>query len=231
MIRRLLVLVMCLGISASAAYTISPQEPQTPQEQPKQAEAPKAEAPKADETKAAAKQAGKNPDEQFAVKAAMANQAEIELGQLALEKAASPDVKAFAQQMIDGHSKTLEELKQTAMTKTIPIAATLDRSHQATKDKLAKLTGAEFDRTYMNEMIKAHGEAVNLFEKEASQGKDADLKAWAAGKLPTIKEHQTMANEVGAKVGANRAAAKTADKPADTEKKPDAKPENKPPSN
>src|SRR6185503_13939707 len=60
---------------------------------------------------------------------------------------------------------------------------------QATKDKLAKLSGADFDREYMDMMVKDHVKDVKEFEEASAKAKDADLKAWAAKTLPTLREH------------------------------------------
>jgi putative membrane protein len=85
--------------------------------------------------------------QKFVEKAAIANMAEIQLGQLAETRAQSPDVKAFAQMMVTDHTKALDELKQSAGPATIPTA--LDKKHQKLHDKLSKLSGAEFDKKYM----------------------------------------------------------------------------------
>lgn len=81
--------------------------------------------------------------------------------------------------------------------------------HQKTMDKLSKLSGADFDKAYMNEMLKDHQKDVAMFEKEANSGKDADVKAWATSTLPTLRDHLQMARDTAAKVGIKTAGAKT----------------------
>lgn len=81
--------------------------------------------------------------------------------------------------------------------------------HQKTMDKLSKLSGADFDKAYMNEMLKDHEKDVALFEKEANSGKDADVKSWATSTLPTLRDHLQMARDTAAKVGIKTAGAKT----------------------
>jgi putative membrane protein len=68
-------------------------------------------------------------------------------------------------------------------------------------DKMSKLSGAEFDREYMKHQVADHDKAVALFERQAKNGKDAELKAFAERTLPTLKEHQQMARDIHAKVG------------------------------
>jgi predicted outer membrane protein len=69
-------------------------------------------------------------------------------------------------------------------------------------ERLARLSGSEFDREFMRHQVKMHDEAVSLFDRQVGGGKDADLKAFAARTLPTLREHQQMARDVAAKAGA-----------------------------
>jgi putative membrane protein len=73
--------------------------------------------------------------------------------------------------------------------------------HKKMTDKLAKFSGAEFDREYIKHQLADHHKAVALFEKQSRSGKDAELKAFAARALPTLKEHQRLAREISSRVG------------------------------
>lgn len=75
---------------------------------------------------------------------------------------------------------------------------------QATKDKLAKFSGADFDREYMDTMVKDHVKDVKEFEEASAKAKDADVKAWAAKTLPTLREHLQMARDVNSKVAGSK---------------------------
>jgi predicted outer membrane protein len=103
--------------------------------------------------------------DKFIEKAALANMAEIQLGQLAETRAQSPEVKAFAQMMVTDHTKALDELKQAAGTATIPSA--LDKKHQKLHDKLSKLSGAEFDKKYMEAMVDGHKDVTKMLKKHS----------------------------------------------------------------
>jgi putative membrane protein len=139
-------------------------------------------------------------DNTFVTKAAVGGMAEVELGKLAQQRASSDAVKDFGKRMETDHSKANEELKTTAANKGITLPTTLDAKHQATMDRLSKLNGAAFDRTYMQEMVKDHREDVAEFQKEANSGDDPDVKAFAGKTLPTLQEHLKMAEETDAKV-------------------------------
>jgi putative membrane protein len=136
----------------------------------------------------------------FAKEAAIGGMAEVELGTLAKEKASSPDVKQFADRMVTDHSKANDELKQWAQQKNATLPTDVDAKHKATKDRLSKLSGEEFDKAYMHEMVSDHVKDVNEFKKESTAAKDADLKAWAGKTLPTLEEHLKSAREDNAKV-------------------------------
>jgi putative membrane protein len=134
--------------------------------------------------------------EQFVHEAAMAGIAEVKLGEMATERAQSADVKQFGQRMVTDHTKANDKLKAIAQDKNIEVPAEMNKKHQKIADKLAKLQGEEFDRAYIRAMVKDHEKAVELFSKEAQQGQDPDLKAFAAETLPTLQEHLTMVNEL-----------------------------------
>ena len=139
-------------------------------------------------------------DEKFIKEAAAGGMAEVKLGQLAEQHAASDSVKQFGKRMATDHGKANDELKQLASQKGVQLPTALDRSHQSLYDRLSKLNGADFARAYMKEMVKDHDKDVKAFQKEADSGKDADLKAWASKTLPTLKEHQDQAKQVQASV-------------------------------
>lgn len=146
-------------------------------------------------TKAPATTATKpaNPDSSFVKKAAMGGMAEVELGNLAQQKASSDQVKQFGARMVQDHGKANDELKQIAGSKGIDLPAALDGKHRKDMDRLGKLSGAQFDKAYMNHMVDDHKKDIADFKKEANSGKDADVKAFAAKTLPTLEEHLKLA--------------------------------------
>ena len=144
---------------------------------------------------------GKLPDENFVIKAANGSMAEVELGKLAVDKAGSDEVKKFARRMVDDHGKANDELKTLAQNKHITLPAAIDANEQAVHDRLAKLSGAAFDRAYIQAMLTDHKKDVNEFRMEARSGKDADVKGWAAKTLPTLEEHLKLAQKTDRAVG------------------------------
>jgi putative membrane protein len=127
------------------------------------------------------------PDE-FVEDAAHGGMAEVELGKLATSKAKDAEVKKFGQMMVTDHTKANNELKTLAQTKkwTLPTDA---GPHKDTIEELGKLSGEEFDRAYVDQMVEDHEADVEAFEEQAQSSADAELKAFAAKTLPTLKEH------------------------------------------
>jgi len=138
-------------------------------------------------------------DQNFVKKAAEGGMAEVELGNLAKEKASSSEVKQFAQRMVDDHTKANDQLKSIASEKGVTLPTSLDSKDQALKDRLSSLSGEQFDRTYMDNMVKDHTKDVSEFRKEANSGKDPDVKSFADKTLPTLESHLKEARQIAPK--------------------------------
>jgi putative membrane protein len=117
-------------------------------------------------------------------------------------------VKQFGSRMVEDHSKANDELKQIASSKGITLPTDLDAKHKSKMDKMQKLSGAQFDRAYMDDMVADHKEDVADFKKQASSGKDSDLKAFASKTLPTLEDHLKMAQSTDAAVKASKSASR-----------------------
>lgn len=132
-------------------------------------------------------------DRRFVENAAMGGKVEVELGQIAQRQGASDAVKQFGSRMVQDHGKANDELKALAATKNITLPAEPDRSHRRKAEQLSKLSGVEFDRAYMAEMLSDHRKDVAAFKRTSERSGDAELKAFAARTLPTLQEHLKMA--------------------------------------
>src|SRR5581483_2939442 len=135
-------------------------------------------------------------DRQFLNKAAQGGKAEVELGQLAQQKASSDDVKKFGERMVTDHSKANDQLQQLASQKGITLPDKLNAKDQATKARLEKLSGKQFDQAYMRDMVKDHTKDVNEFQHEANNAKDPDVKSFAQSTLPTLQDHLKEAKQI-----------------------------------
>ncbi len=138
-------------------------------------------------------------------KLAQADMAEIDAGKLASQKASNPDVKKYGQHMVDEHTKMLEEGKKIAQAKGAKPPASADSKHRAALKKLQGLSGDEFDRAYMKQMVSDHQEVLKLAQKTAKDTKDAELKAHVEKGTPHIQEHLDMAKKLASSTSSKSA--------------------------
>jgi putative membrane protein len=135
---------------------------------------------------------------EFVKKVAISDMFEIESSKLALSKQPDGDTKPFAEKMVRDHQKTSSELKglidSGKVKATIPTA--LDSEHQKMLDDLNSKNGKDFDQSYDRIQVKAHQDAVSLFDAYSKGGDDPELKKWAAKTLPNLKEHLSMAQKL-----------------------------------
>jgi putative membrane protein len=179
--KRMLILAVACGLMATAAFG---QTQITP-------------SPKSAPTRTGAAQPAPSAQD-FVNKVAISDMFEIQSSQLALSKQPDSDTKPFAQRMVTDHQKTSKELKSLVdggkVKATLPSA--LDSEHQKMLDDLKARSGKDLDQSYDQIQVKAHQDAVALFEDYAKDGDNADLKKWAAATLPHLKQHLKMAQKL-----------------------------------
>ena len=141
-------------------------------------------------------------DQKFSEEAAIGGLMEVTLGELALQQAKDEQVMAFGQRMVQDHGQANEKLMAIAEQKGIQLPQELPEDAQQKYEELQQLSDAEFDRAYMDEMVKDHEKDVQAFEQQAESGQDPDLRAFAEETLPTLREHLEMAKEVHSQVTA-----------------------------
>jgi putative membrane protein len=138
-------------------------------------------------------------DKAFVQAASSGSSTEIDASKLALTHSSDKDVKSFARHMIVDHTKLTLQLKMAA-----PKGVTVpkDNSDTALLDSLKPLKGKDFDNAYIGKVgVQGHKQALDAFQKEISEGQNADLKRAAQKALPTIQEHSQMAQDLAKKKG------------------------------
>jgi putative membrane protein len=148
-------------------------------------------------------------DTEFATQAAQSSIAEVARAQMALQKASNEEVKQYAQKIIDDHTNANNQLKDLAAQKGMTLPTEISAEHKAIADRLSGLSGAGFDSEYMTVEVRDHEKAVDLFQNEAQNGADQELKSWAGTMTPHLQAHQQTAHAILAKI--------TAEKPATSE--------------
>ena len=138
-------------------------------------------------------------DQRILASLAQANVNEVAAGNIAVQKATAPEVKAFAQKMVDDHTKGLQEVRQVAQAKNATLPTEPDAKHKKMADRLNALSGAEFDKNYVaNAGVNDHKAAHKLVADARQKAKDPDVKALAAKLQPTIDEHMKSVPQMAA---------------------------------
>jgi putative membrane protein len=152
---------------------------------------------------------------EFVRDVSIANRAEVQMGQLGVERAQSNEVKQFAQMMIRDHTKAGKELEQAVARHDVTVAAETDDKHRDVLNRLRGLRGAEFDREFMTAMVEGHQDARDLVAGRADDRRatgtsgiartdtvasdealDAAVSQWASKTLPTIESHLKRARQI-----------------------------------
>lgn len=137
----------------------------------------------------------------FVKDAASGGMMEVQLGQMAQQKGASQEVKDFGQRMVTDHGKANDELESIITKKGMKLPAKMADKHKKVVDKLANLTGPDFDKKYAGEMVKDHTKDVNKFKKMSGKLKDPELKGWVDKTLPVLEQHLQHAKDMAEKLG------------------------------
>jgi len=141
-----------------------------------------------------------NSDKKFLATAAQSDQNEIALSKLAEEKATNPAVKAFAEKMVKEHTEMTDSMKPFAESWGLTAPAGPDADHQKELDKLNRLSGADFDKEYIDEMVSDHTKALRAFTTEAKDTKDIKFRDAVIQDKTAVAAHKNMAYDLKKKL-------------------------------
>ncbi len=147
-----------------------------------------------------AKAQATDQDKQFLTNASQSNYDEIQLGKLAEQKAANSGVKAFGQRMVTDHTKLTEKMKPYAESWGIAAPTALSSDAQKEYDKLQGLSGKDFDKEYISDMVTDHSHDLDAFTKEVKDTKDAKFKASVEQGKSVVAAHKNMAYDLKKKL-------------------------------
>lgn len=128
-------------------------------------------------------------DATFVVNTANAGMTEIQAGTIAGQKGMAKDVKEYGAMMVKDHTAAADKLKAVAASKNIVLPPAISPDMQKNLDDLQKKDGKDFDKAYLSMMVDDHKKVIGMFEDEAKNGSDADIKAFANSTLPTLRHH------------------------------------------
>ena len=132
--------------------------------------------------------------------ASVGNRAEVEIGNLAGERAAAASVKDFARRMVDDHRRGADSLRDLAGDKDTPLPRELDMDHNVVLSQLRELNGAAFDIAYMRAQIVDHQKTAQLLSYEIGGGQSEAARRHAQESLPMVLEHLAMAKRIHAEL-------------------------------
>ncbi len=133
----------------------------------------------------------KHTDRTFVERAAESGRDEVAIARIAAERATSPDVKKFAQMLVDDHTRANDELTSLANAKNVKLKA-----KEKSEDKWSKKDPNALDRDFVKQMISDHKKDIKLFTKESQDGSDSELVEFARKTLPTLNHHLEAASEL-----------------------------------
>jgi len=135
-------------------------------------------------------------DWRFLTDAADLGMAEVNLADIAIQRAQDPQVRAFAQRMIADHTPQNAQIIQYATGFNVTIPAFVDRAHTDLATRLSRERGSNFDRQYMQSQVNDHTTAIALFQDEATNSGSDTLRTFAANSLPVLRDHLQMAQSI-----------------------------------
>ena len=125
---------------------------------------------------------------------------EVQLGRVAHDRGHSQEVKDFGASMVLDHTKANDELNLIATQNNLKLPLQVEMKHTLMIARLAKLSGDEFDRQYLQTMVKNHLKSIARFKKAISKVTDHDLNAWTVAMLPVLQQHLQHAQELSQKL-------------------------------
>lgn len=148
---------------------------------------------------ASAATVGANTTEGFVTGAAMGDMYEIEAGKIAVQRAKTPEVKAFAQMMIDHHTRTSNDLKAALKSASAGVVAPtdLDDRRKGMLQNLRASGDSDFELAYLHQQLAAHLEALTINGGYADHGDNPTLKAVAAKAKPVVQKHIDELKRIG----------------------------------
>jgi putative membrane protein len=142
---------------------------------------------------------------EFAQELKSSGRFEIDSSNLALRTSNNDEIKKFAQKMVDDHTAADQKLTETLKQANLPeLQYGMDAESRDAFEQLIVLQGSDFDRAYVRDQIKAHGQAIELLDAYSKSGDNDALKQLASTLLPTIKEHLQMAEGLRSNATARR---------------------------
>ncbi|WP_242926415.1 DUF4142 domain-containing protein [Pontibacter vulgaris] len=139
-------------------------------------------------------------DALFAAEAASASLLQVELGEKALERGTSPEVKTLAQRMVNDHQRIHEDLRAMASATNLVLPGTLGQAHEDLLKKVTDQSGIAFDLAYIKTVAEQHQNLLDRYQDMSENGTNMKVKMFASQQLPLLRQHQEMIDKLQEKV-------------------------------
>ena len=123
-------------------------------------------------------------------RAALVAMQEVELSQIAADRAANDDVRSFGRQLVDDHRKANDELKLLAQNAGFELPTSLDAQRKGEVDRLSRLSPPALDTAYVSSILGKHDAEVEAFRAQAKAGQEVELLAWVTTMVPLLEGQQ-----------------------------------------
>lgn len=140
-------------------------------------------------------------DAEYLQKSAQGTMSEVKMGEMAQKQAADERVKQFGKRMVDDHGKDLQNIRQLASQKHVTLPDSPNKEQSKETDKLAKLSGADFDKEYVKYEMKDHKDDVKENAKTMKKAHDPDVKNFASAEYKTVSAHKKEIDDIHAQLG------------------------------
>lgn len=137
-------------------------------------------------------------DAEFLKEAARANEAEVALAALAQKQATDPRVKSVADVLRRDHEAARTEIQKLAKPRNVEITA-MTVGQLAAHNRLEKMSGADFDRAWVTEMIELHRDTRGLYSR-ATRSADVEIKTLATLQATNLEDHLKRAKALQGEV-------------------------------
>lgn len=139
----------------------------------------------------------KMSDQAFVKKTSEASQAQVKFGRLAQQKGSTEAVKNYGKQMAQHHQRFEQRLQSAASQANLDLPqGKMSSLEQHGYSRLSKLSGADFDRAFAQDVLKGDQAAVAAFREEAQNGKKQPIKNFARNELPVLQSHLNKARDL-----------------------------------
>jgi putative membrane protein len=135
-------------------------------------------------------------DSAFARNACESSWMQAQLGGIAAANTKTKEIRAFAKQLAHDHARAEKELSAIFSRRQLPPDPELDLNIEQSLNHLARLKGGAFDQAFKNEVISEHEAGIAVFQREATEGTDPDLRAFAQKHLPELERHLQIARNL-----------------------------------